>query len=55
MSKPRDSPRQHSSERELADLIRPHLDGIYGRAYALIGSVPDAEDLTQEVCIRACN
>ena len=33
--------------------MRPHLDGIYGRAYALTGSVQDAEDLVQEVCIRA--
>ena len=33
--------------------MRPHLDGIYGRAYALTGSAQDAEDLTQEVCIRA--
>jgi len=55
MTKPRGSSRQRSGEREFEALIRPHLDGIYGRAYALIGSVPDAEDLTQEVCIRACN
>jgi RNA polymerase sigma-70 factor (ECF subfamily) len=53
MTKPGDSSRQGPSEREFEDLIRPHLDGIYGRAYALTGSVPDAEDLTQEVCIRA--
>ena len=33
--------------------MRPHLDGIYGRAYALTGSVQDAEDLVQEVYIRA--
>ena len=35
------------------EVIGPHLEGIYGRAYALTGSVQDAEDLVQEVCIRA--
>jgi RNA polymerase sigma-70 factor (ECF subfamily) len=34
-------------------VVRPHLEGVYGRAYGLTGSVQDAEDLTQEVCIRA--
>lgn len=33
--------------------MRPHLDHVFGRAYALTGSIQDAEDLTQEVCIRA--
>lgn len=33
--------------------MRPHFDALYGRAYALTGSTQDAEDLTQEVCIRA--
>ena len=33
--------------------MRPHFDGIYGRAYALTGSTQDAEDLVQEVWIRA--
>jgi RNA polymerase sigma-70 factor (ECF subfamily) len=33
--------------------MRPHFDGVYGRAYALTGSTQDAEDLVQEVCIRA--
>src|SRR5262245_5482856 len=53
MTEPRYSSRRRSSERQFEDLIRPHLDGIYGRAYALTGSVPDAEDIAQEVCIRA--
>src|SRR5688572_33132541 len=35
------------------EVVHAHLDGLYGRAYALTGSVQDAEDLTQEVCIRA--
>ncbi len=33
--------------------MRPHLDALYGRAYALTRSTQDAEDLLQEVCIRA--
>lgn len=38
---------------EFEELMRPHFDGVYGRAYALTGSTQDAEDLMQEVCIRA--
>jgi RNA polymerase sigma factor (sigma-70 family) len=53
MTKPVDLPGRRSSDLEFEEVIRPHLDGIYGRAYALTGSVQDAEDLTQEVCIRA--
>jgi RNA polymerase sigma-70 factor (ECF subfamily) len=44
---------RRSKDLEFEGVMRPHLDGIYGRAYALTGSVQDAEDLTQEVCIRA--
>ena len=44
---------KRSSDLEFEEVIRPHLDGLYGRAYALTGSVQDAEDLVQEVCIRA--
>jgi len=44
---------RRSSELAFEKLVNPHLDGLYGRAYALTGSVQDAEDLTQEVCIRA--
>ena len=53
MSKPRDISGRQCSDREFYDVVRPHLDAIYGRAYALTGSVQDAEDLTQEVCLRA--
>jgi RNA polymerase sigma-70 factor (ECF subfamily) len=53
MTKPPDIAARRSSEPQFDELMRPHLDAIYGRAYALTGSVPDAEDLTQEVCIRA--
>lgn len=52
MTKPPNIGRR-SSELEFEKLVNPHLDPVYGRAYALTGSVPDAEDLTQEVCIRA--
>jgi len=44
---------KRSSDLEFEEVMRPHLDGIYGRAYALSGSIQDAEDLVQEVCIRA--
>lgn len=44
---------KRSRDLEFEEVIRPHLDGLYGRAYALTGSVQDAEDLMQEVCIRA--
>jgi RNA polymerase sigma-70 factor (ECF subfamily) len=53
MTKPVDLPGRRPSELRFEELVRPHLDGIYGRAYALTGSAQDAEDLTQEVCIRA--
>ena len=53
MTKSPDVPGRRSSELEFDELVLPHLDGLYGRAYALTGSVQDAEDLTQEVCIRA--
>jgi RNA polymerase sigma-70 factor (ECF subfamily) len=53
MTKPPDISGRRSNELEFDELVLPHLDGLYGRAYALTGNVQDAEDLTQEVCIRA--
>jgi|SRR5688572_483727 len=53
MTKLRDISGRRSSDLDFEEVVRPHLDGIYGRAYGLTGSVQDAEDLTQEVCIRA--
>jgi len=39
---------------DLATLIAPHLTALFRSAYRLTGNRPDAEDLVQEVCVRAC-
>lgn len=36
-----------------AALIAPHLGPLFRAAYRLCRNVPDAEDLVQEVCLRA--
>jgi RNA polymerase sigma-70 factor (ECF subfamily) len=38
---------------ELASLIAPHLAPLFRAAYRLTGNRPDAEDLVQDVCVRA--
>jgi RNA polymerase sigma-70 factor (ECF subfamily) len=38
---------------DFATLIAPHLAALFRSAYRLTGNRPDAEDLVQEVCIRA--
>lgn len=38
---------------ELAALIAPNLAALFRSAYRLTGNRPDAEDLVQEVCVRA--
>ena len=38
---------------ELAALIAPHLNALFRAAYRLTGNRPDAEDLVQDVCVRA--
>jgi RNA polymerase sigma-70 factor (ECF subfamily) len=53
MTKRPDIPGRRPGDLEFEEFMRPHLDGVYGRAYVLTGSTQDAEDLTQEVWIRA--
>jgi RNA polymerase sigma-70 factor (ECF subfamily) len=38
---------------EFARLIAPHLDALFRAAYRLAGNRSDAEDLVQDVCVRA--
>ena len=38
---------------EFASLIAPHADALYRAAYRLTGNRADAEDLFQDVCMRA--
>ena len=53
MTKRSDTPGRRRGDLEFEEFMRPHLNDVYGRAYALTGSRQDAEDLTQEVWIRA--
>src|SRR5262249_46930081 len=38
---------------EFARLIAPHLDALFRAGYRLTGNRADAEDLVQDVCVRA--
>jgi RNA polymerase sigma factor (sigma-70 family) len=38
---------------EFRDLVAPHLAALFRSAYRLTGNRPDAEDVVQEVCVRA--
>jgi RNA polymerase sigma-70 factor (ECF subfamily) len=42
-----------SEQERFAKLIRQHYRALYGAAYRLTRSAADAEDLVQEVCVRA--
>jgi RNA polymerase sigma factor (sigma-70 family) len=42
-----------SPETRFAALVQPHYDVLYRVAYRFTRSVHDAEDLAQEVCVRA--
>ena len=38
---------------EFGNLLAPHLASLFRSAYRLTGNRPDAEDVVQEVCVRA--
>jgi RNA polymerase sigma-70 factor (ECF subfamily) len=42
-----------SAAERFGSLVGPHYDVVYRTAYRLTRSVHDAEDLVQEVCVRA--
>jgi RNA polymerase sigma factor (sigma-70 family) len=43
----------HKSHEEFALLVAPHIEALYRMAYRLTGQRSDAEDLVQDVCVRA--
>jgi RNA polymerase sigma-70 factor (ECF subfamily) len=45
---------QPPNTNEIAKLLEPHVDALYRAAYRLTANRADAEDLVQEVCVRAC-
>ena len=48
------TPMSDSLEQTFARLVQPHFPALYRAALRLTRSRPDAEDLVQEVCVRAC-
>jgi RNA polymerase sigma factor (sigma-70 family) len=53
MGKPTVDPGGESEQERFAALIRQHYRALYKAAYRLTRSAVDAEDLVQEVCLRA--
>jgi RNA polymerase sigma-70 factor (ECF subfamily) len=53
MGKPTVNPGGESESDRFATLIRQHYQALYRAAYRLTRSTVDAEDLVQEVCVRA--
>ena len=47
------SPVDHNQRASFDTLLRPHLDRLYRFAYRLAGSKPEAEDLFQDVLLKA--
>jgi RNA polymerase sigma factor (sigma-70 family) len=43
-----------SEECRFEAIVAPHFDALYRTAYRLTRSRDDAEDLVQEVCLKAC-
>jgi RNA polymerase sigma-70 factor (ECF subfamily) len=43
-----------SLEQRFASLVQPHFAALYRAALRLTRRRPDAEDLVQEVCLKAC-
>jgi RNA polymerase sigma-70 factor (ECF subfamily) len=44
---------RESTRRRFAEMVLPHLDDAYGLARWLTGNGADAEDVVQDVCLRA--
>jgi RNA polymerase sigma-70 factor (ECF subfamily) len=42
-----------TAQPEFGDLVAPHLTALFKSAYRLTGNRSDAEDVVQEVCVRA--
>jgi RNA polymerase sigma-70 factor (ECF subfamily) len=42
-----------TERRQFTELVQPHFDALYRSAYRLTRHRADAEDLVQEVCLRA--
>jgi RNA polymerase sigma-70 factor (ECF subfamily) len=53
MGKTTVGPGGESEQDRFATLIRQHYRALYGAAYRLTRSTVDAEDLVQELCVRA--
>ena len=47
------TPGRTSDHDRFATLMQPHFDALYGAARRLVVSDADAEDLVQEVCLKA--
>jgi RNA polymerase sigma-70 factor (ECF subfamily) len=43
-----------SLEQRFATVVQPHFAALYRAALRLTRRHPDAEDLVQDVCLRAC-